>query len=90
MSKKYERYRTRFSRTRTEPLGREVNRKSLDRIGDAVLRCMDVAGDTPLPDKWDSMIEQIDNAYRENPEHLTVLLWRVLCDKTQALDEKRK
>ncbi len=79
MGKKYERYKTRFKRRFAELPYREVNRKNLDRIGDMVLQCMGTAGDTSLPEKWHPMLDQIENAHSENPQHLVIVLWRVLC-----------
>lgn len=77
---KFERYTTKYKRRLAEPEYRKVRRKNLDRIGETVLQSMMVAGDTPLPDKWHSMLEQVERAYGENPEHLIVVLWRVLCN----------
>jgi membrane-bound lytic murein transglycosylase B len=77
---KYERYTRKFKRRLAELPYREVRRKNLDRIGEMVLQSMMVAGDTPFPEKWQPMLEQIDRAYAENPEHLVVVLWRILCN----------
>ena len=71
--------KTRFEKQFAELPYREVNRKNLDRVGDMVLQCMGEAGSTPLPEKWHSIIEQIDRAYSESPEHLVVVLWRLMC-----------
>jgi len=80
MKKKYESDTGRLKKGSAELPYRQVRRANLERIGEMVLRCMGVAGDTPLPEKWQPMLEQIDSAYRENPEHLVVILWRVLCN----------
>lgn len=82
MGKKYERYTTRFKRRLAELPYRRVSRKNLDLIGEMVLQAMGVAGDTPLPKKWQPMLDELENAYRENPDHLVVVLWRVLCNFT--------
>jgi hypothetical protein len=85
---KHERYVDRFKRRYAELPYREVRRKNLDRLGDRVRACMGVAGDTPLPEKWEPLLQDIETAYRENPEHLVVVLWRVLCNFTVREEEK--
>lgn len=72
----WNRYKRRFA----EPAHREVRRANLDRLGRTVLQSMSVAGDAPLPEEWRPMLEQIDIAFRQNPEHLVVVLWRLACD----------
>ena len=88
MGKKYEGYKHHMKRRLAEPPYREVRRKNLDRIGDTVRRSMGVAGETPFPDKWNPMLEQIEKAYSENPEHLVVVLWRLLCNFSLTKEEK--
>jgi hypothetical protein len=63
-----------------EPAHREIRRANLDRLGRTVVESMGVAGDTPLPEEWRPILERIDIAYRQNPELLVVVLWRLLCD----------
>src|SRR5262245_14594305 len=72
--------KTRFHQQFAELEHREVKRKNLDRIGAMVLQCYGEAGNTSLPKKWIPMLERIDQAYIENPEHLVVVLWRLMAD----------
>lgn len=68
MGNKYERYTSKYKRRMAELPYREVRRKNLDRIGEMVSRCMMEAGNTPLPEKWQPLMEQIENAHKENSD----------------------
>lgn len=70
----------RIKRRFAEPGHREIRRANLDRLGRTVLESMSTAGDTPLPEQWRPMIGQINMAHRQNPEHLVLVLWRLLSD----------
>ena len=84
MGSKYERYTTKFKRRMAELPYREVRRKNLDRVAEIVRHSMMVAGEMPLPEKWQSLVEQIEKARNENPDYLVVLLWRLLCNFSVA------
>ncbi len=88
MGNKQDRSKDRIWRRRAEPPYRQVRRKNLNRLGETVLSCMDVAGETPLPAQWQPMIDQIYKAYNENPELLIVGMWRVLCNFVAAEEQK--